>query len=390
MPRPLLDHPGVSVAAPPDQRWRLRWREPDSNGQARQRTWTVAVRGEAEAHRLAAEVSDALKAHGTFQPDPDAPAPRRQRALLSAVFADWLHWRTDVVHKAASTTDYERRATGTFLRAARAHFGVHDVDVSALDPDIFQPLCNVAFGHLSPSTFDLYARRIFAAWSWASDASMPYPGLLTAPRGVARCLNSRATQGLAPDAPQWRDLDRCMAYMRRGSNTWVVVHILRYTGLRLAQARALRVRDFERDRHALWIATGKTTAERAGRRIPVAPPLAELLSDITRGRDDDEPIAKVGKICVNSVLRRVFTKGELPPEVWSQVPGRRCRRLSHGFRAAFQAELRRRNVSDAVLDVLVGHLGGSVRYRHYVRPSWAELTAAVGLIPRVGYAPVLA
>ncbi len=56
---------------------------------------------------------------------------------------------------------------------------------------------------------------------------------------------------------------------------------------------------------------------------------------------------------------------------------------------AIHAELRRRGVSDPVLDVLVGHLGGSVRYRHYVRPGMDELTAAVGLVPRVGYAPLM-
>lgn len=389
MARATFLHPSVSVTAPPDQRWRIRWRERDETGVLRARTWTVAVRGEAEAHRLAESVSQALRDEGRFRPvQRELPSPRR-RTPLAAVFADWLHWRSEVARKSTSTIDYERRATGQFLEAARAHLGTRTVDVTALEPDTFQELCNLAFGHLAPSTFDLYARRVFAAWAWASDASTVYPGLLASPRSVSRCLTARNCQGLAPDAPRWADLDRCLTHLRPGSNIWIVVHILRYTGLRLGQARALRVREFDPDRHALWVASGKTSAERAGRRVPVATALAELLTDLVRGRPGDEILAPVGKVCVNAVLRRVFAKGGLPPEVWSQVPGRRCMRLSHGFRAAFQAELRRRQVSDAVLDVLVGHLGGSVRYRHYVRPSWNELTAAVGLVPKVGYAPRL-
>ena len=389
MARSSPDHPGVSVSAPPNQRWRLRWRERDDADEIRERTWTVLVSGEAEAHRLASTVSQILRDEGSFIPDQSARLHRHSGARLSSVFADWLHWRAEVARKATSTTDYERRATEAFLRAARDQFGAHDVDVSVLDPDVFQQTCNLAFGHLAPATFDLYARRVFAAWSWASDASTPYPGLLPCPRNVTRCLTPCSSVGLAPDAPRWTDLDRCIALMRPWSNTWFIVHILRYTGLRLGQALDLRVRDFDRTTHALWVATGKTAAERAGRRIPVAPPLAELLADVTRGRNENDVIAPVGKICVNAVLRRIFAAGELPEEVWSQVPGRRCMRLSHGFRAAFQAELRRRKVSDPVLDVLVGHLGASVRYRHYVRPSWNELTAAVGLVPRVGYAPKL-
>jgi integrase len=154
---------------------------------------------------------------------------------------------------------------------------------------------------------------------------------------------------------------------------------LYYTGLRVEQALSLRREDLDLDRLVLRIAPelGKTTAEQAGREMPVsahfgawvreAPPvdggwLVPCAWKRRRARPRDAAAA--------------WTRSGVRKEVWGGRP-------HHAFRAGFMSSLKREGVELEVIEVLVGH-APTPTAKHYFDPEAFPLRDAVGKIPPHG------
>jgi integrase len=309
----------------------------------------------------------------------DAPVAGCAVTPLASMFAEYLEWRTHVARRCNATVDSEKRALAQFCASASPD-GFVSLSLAA-----FPKVCEAGFRHLAPSTRALRERQVFAAWVWATDADPPYLGLAPAPRSRARCLSPGPVgRGVAPPTPTFEELDRCIRLVRVGTRVLLAIQVMRYTGLRISQVRAIRARDVDVQRGRLYVRTGKSAREKTGRHVPMCEALRVLLAAASDGKDPDASLVPLtNNFGVHLTLRRVFVAGGLPKETWSDIDGRRCMRLCHTFRATFQAELRRRGVADRVIDHLVGHTGATVRDRHYTSADWAELVAAVGQIPKL-------
>jgi integrase len=388
-------HPGVAVTLLEEGRWRLRWREGSSA-----RSWTVDG-ASVDAHRWAITVSEALRERGTFERPSSVSSPSSAAAVadLREVLLAWADWRRRLREVSAGTAERDASALRRIELEVRVVLGLAEaapipasvLSVELLD-EVHRRLVSSGVGR---------SRQVqvlgvaYAAWTWAADVGR-WPGVPPAPR-TRELVVPRATRTSGPlPAPTVEEMDAIVLVAREvarsDSSCGDCYEVSRGTGLRHAQVVALRVGDIrglDSPVPTLAVRTGKSESEKRGRVVPLAPALVPLMRRLVEGRADSEPLfVRPGHPTMMKVMTIADERGLIRPAVW-RSPDRGNTRISHWARAGFQRLLRRSGVEDRVIDVLVGHGGRTVRDRHYDSADWAELVAAVRLIPPVSVAHAL-
>lgn len=232
-------------------------------------------------------------------------------------------------------------------------------------------------------------------WAHASDDDLP--GVPPAPRSKSGLIPRRDARRPLP-APKQAELDAVLRELPRNAHVTLGAAIMmKATGLRVDQCLSARRSDFREATGTLYVRTGKSHAEKAGRFVPVAPWLFdELAPYMNPASEPDAPLIRrrVNEVKMQRndqwrVLRkaadRAAEKGLIRVETYRPPPetGRRNARGAHMFRAAFMYALEEAGHRDDVINRLVGHRSGSTRHRHYVDESalWGLMQAAVAEIP---------
>lgn len=234
------------------------------------------------------------------------------------------------------------------------------------------------------STIHKYVRGVEHWWRWAADADdrVPPPKrleLTPAPRSetraptwaqmdaaIAACLDETPSVGgggHAPNVPLYR-----------------LMVVLRCTGLRVQQAMALEWSDVDLRNKTLTVRPelGKTPQERAGRTVPLAPPLVKALRAWRAEEDAGRWVVPSNRSGATPRLARqrdavrAWQRSGVPAEVWRG-------QSFHAFRKGFVSGLGEAGVARETVDYLVGHtLAVHGRYA----AAWSlRLAKAVALVP---------
>lgn len=139
-----------------------------------------------------------------------------------------------------------------------------------------------------------------------------------------------------------------------------LVTVLRFTGLRVEQAMALRWDDLDLEAAMMHVRPelGKSTRERAGRHVPISAHLvAELASWGTREGYLLAP-HKRSRESTTGPVNALWRAAGVPPAVWAAPPGRAKGNPHHAFRKGLKTGLAAMGVDKDVRDYLVGHHRG--------------------------------
>jgi integrase/recombinase XerD len=329
--------------------WRVRWRDPDGRQRSR------ACPDHRTAKRLALDVAGEVAEGRRWSPRDAAPVP-----LLVDVLDAYL---TDVrrLRSAGTARVYESRLDGFLLWAGE------DATVDALSRQLLADY----YASLAPglATRRQLVAAVERAWRWAAESDaycddVPRPRHLEVP----------APPGRPTVAPTWAEVDAVIAHAK-GEPHRRLLALLRCTGLRVHQALGLAWSDVDLERGTLRVRgeLGKTSVERQGRVVPLAPVLLEELAGwgvregaLVAGLKDEQAAR----------LRTVAA--------W-QASGQRAelwqRRPHHAFRRAFVTGLRRAGADPDAVEVLVGHSLGLRGV--YTDPEALGLRDVVALVPKI-------
>lgn len=179
-------------------------------------------------------------------------------------------------------------------------------------------------------------------------------------------------------APTWEHMDAmigvCSGQLRR------LAVLLRFTGLRLSQARGLLWSDVDLEEGELTVRPelGKTRQEAQGRTVPISRHLVDELRSWAPG---EGVIAQTR----GGGLRRAWVRSGVPEHVWgSPGPGRNAQ-PAHCFRKGFATGLRRAGADPDAVEYLLGHARGLAGV--YIDPTALPLRRVVDLVPALGEAP---
>lgn len=199
---------------------------------------------------------------------------------------------------------------------------------------------------MSEITAFQHTRKVCRAWSWLHGRH---------PDKVAAYVEldlPEARPALRPRRHTWEECDRVIAAATVEWHRRLFI-ACRFTGLRKDQVMRLQWSDFDLDRATLTIRPelGKSRAERRGRTVPIAPAFVAELA--TWGKREGFLIQTTGE--------KRWLDYKTLRKAWQRATGERPRQPFHGFRKAFEQEMRRMRVPDDVRDLLVGHAQGQRR-----------------------------
>jgi len=195
------------------------------------------------------------------------------------------------------------------------------------------------------------------------------------------------------------DLAHCDAVLRRlreapgKADTLGLAMVMRFTGLRVGQGKAIRRQDIDLTKGTLTVRTGKSRREKADMRIvPLSRHL--LVEPLFRALVDGAAAAeRVLEVTSTKSIRAAWedaeAAGEVPRHVWAP-PNRERARPDHAFRAALLAHMTTDRVAGDVVSYLVGHSpneDASARLReiHYGRSLMEEAREAVDALPAIDW-----
>lgn len=223
--------------------------------------------------------------------------------------------------------------------------------------------------------------RVFRFWSWLHDHE-DFGELVERPR-MPDLPQERG--GRPTVAPTWEEMDACIA---AAGDAWQarVLAVMRFTGLRVAQAMDLRWDDLDLKRLRLVVRGGKSVRESRGRIVPIAPAFAEWLAGLGR-REGHVVLAPLFKRDGHERLRprvfrsrdaaRYWLRAKVREEAWKGSP-------DHAFRRGFVSGLRRAGADADAVEYLVGHSLGLRGV--YTDPDALPLVDAVAHVPPFGCA----
>ena len=222
-------------------------------------------------------------------------------------------------------------------------------------------------------------------WAWAADDDA-YVAMTPRPRRLTELRGMRSPR-TPTRAPTWADMDAQIAALGAPAEGQRVqrdfaFHILiavieRCTGLRVSQAERLIVGDVDAGLGVLTFRgeLGKSHQEKAGRLMPIAPVLLEVLRRLVAGRAAGELLVpRRGRSAASNKRKRMaeaWVLAQVPEAVWKQ-------RVNHAFRKGFSSELARAGVPKEVRDFLTGHSAGISGF--YTDPAALDLTTAVAKV----------
>lgn len=173
-------------------------------------------------------------------------------------------------------------------------------------------------------------------------------------------------------APTWAEMDAAIGELR--SSLRLLAIVLRSTGLRVSQGLRLEWRDLDLQRSELTVRgeLGKSAAERAGRTVPLAPALVEVLA--AQPQEGAHVIAVGGRRTIGT--RRMvaaWRAAGVADELWRGQSW-------HAFRKGFETELIAAGAHPLAVEVLLGHrLQGQLA--NYTDTRRMPLKEAVALVP---------
>jgi integrase len=399
----------LSIKALGGGKYKLRWRElvpgpdgiPTRGPDARlvRRARSLTVHGKDARDEAAVRIRRALLEEGEYQPPTPAAAPRLANMEQAAL--DWLAWKRTRC-KARSVVTYATHMK-RFFEMLRKVQGVGEKEPVLAD-QLSRKLviecirCWQAEGR-SEAWVYAAARSIIDMWRWVSDDPSGYPSVPTPPR-EAKTILPRTPLYVAPPAPTIAELDACLRHLAPDAEQSRRVGVLmRFTGLRISQALALRRQDLDLAAATLTVTLGKSRQEQAERRtIPLSP---HLIAEIQPWVEALSPDGYLFPAWGNSrngrkgakkdeAFRDAWTaataKNEARQVVWAP-PNRRIARPQHAFRAGFQAFMQSEGLAEEVIDALVGHHGRSLRGRHYAGSEtlWDRMVEAMGKLPPIDW-----
>jgi integrase len=236
-------------------------------------------------------------------------------------------------------------------------------------------------------------------WRWARRRPDLYPGVPE----FAQITGTDADAVRMPDpvvrtaSPTWADLDRMRAQLAREADQRVAL-VLRFTGMRVSQARELRWTDVELDDPQAGPFVRLRAARRGakkgrGRVVPLHPELAAAMRSWRSSEPEEEVVGHTTYGRTWLAFRRAWEAAEVPRERWDvsdaerEAGERQNGSPFHSYRSAVKVGLIRAGVDRDVVDYFIGHSQGPTT-RAYVpedapetSPYWAMLVEAVAKIP---------
>lgn len=400
----------ISVLDLGDRRYKIRWRElmpgagglPErgTDGRLRRRNRSMVVEGRAARDEMVARIRRAIQDDGEFQPATAALPPPTPANLEQAALA-WLEWKKTRC-RASTVVCYATHLKAFFGRVREVLEMAEGDPISA--PALSRSLvvdCMRYWQGLGRSEAWVYGacRSVLDMWRWVSDDPERFIAVPIPPR-ESKMVLPRLPVYSAPPAPTLAEVDACLRWLPLDAEESRRLGVLmRFTGLRIAQALAVHREYIDLRFRALTVQFGKSRIEDAqARTVPISEFLAAEIERWTVGRPESGPLFPVwGQALAeetaaprNPIFHAAWAAateaGETRRSVWDP-PNRKIARPQQAFRAAFQAFLRSRGIGDEVIDALVGHAGRSVRERHYAGPDtlWDRMVEAVALIPAVDW-----
>lgn len=387
--------------------YQVRWRDPDGTERSRQ------CPDFGTARTLAREAEQHTALGRRWEPQ-DAPPPARLEHLLldtawnegtgehevvGGLIADFLEASESRLAE-GTRRHYESalRRFVTFL--AERNPRVRRLTVDLLTRDAVEAYFSMLVAEggrgkpgpgLTVAAARTHVHAIRSAWEWAYDSDtygevVRRPRMISMPRPV----------GTPARAPTWAEMDATIhaAYRlaeearKKYQPAWLwrarLVTLLRFTGLRVdEQAMQLRWDDVDLQRAEITIRgeLGKSSAERAGRIIPISPHLVELMAGW--GAREGYVIAPHhrDRTSRSQPLTEVWRAAGVPERVWAAGGGRGRSQVHHAYRKGFKTGLAQLKVDQDIRDFLVGHNRG-IDY-HYLETDDSARNA-VALIPPIG------
>lgn len=255
-----------------------------------------------------------------------------------------------------------------------------------------------------------------AMWRWARRRPDQFPGVpepmeitgddmdsVKAPPPVVRLAT-----------PDWYDVDQMIGHIEAGARKYPQAHrraalIMRFTGMRVAQAVGLNWEDVKLD----YSKGGAYVVVRAGRRgakgsrgrvIPLHPWLVEEMKTWgSRTGLVTAPATSVGARwgsgeATRTAVSAAWLVSGVPVEKWGlseseKVRGERGKGSPcHAIRACVKTELLRAGVLESTADYLIGHTKGATHAAYVpesapeTSPYWSQLVEAIGKMPNFGEA----
>ncbi len=318
------------------------------------------------------------KRWGVEEPQPAEP---RRDPDLEQMMEAWVQWLAR--GKAPATVRAYARALDLFVRWMKtvryphAQVLVGDMLNKRLMREWYDATATNGHGHpRANGSRRKLVSLVIQWWEWAHSEE-DYRAHIPAPVSV-KTIGMKKAIRMHTRAPTFEQMDACI----RAASGWQrkLYIVLRCTGLRVQQAMGLRWDDIDFETGILRIRPelGKTDAEKAGRWVPIAPALLDVLKDWTPTRDGylvpcgrKTASYREQRLARSRDARRAWDRAGVPREV-TKLP-------HHAFRSGLVSGLKRLGADDEAVEVLVGHSLGLRGL--YTDPDALPMREAVNLIP---------
>lgn len=365
------------------KKYLVEWRFPVGDPTAR--TYSRGGFGTAAAADAFIKVVDDVLATGrNWEPPRAAEKPTLNGALLA--YLEHLETRLTpgTVRVREMSLELFRRFVGTTTPIASAGLDVLTKSLLSRFLAWLRSPASSKKGSRNEDTVRKCVEHVQLFWAWAVDDDTF--GEATPP---LRKISDELRQVRAPRtptrAPTWANMDACIVALAReipGHRVrrdvpYLVIGALmeRCTGLRVSQVGRLLVGDIDLARGELVFrgALGKSLQERAGRIIPLAPVLLQVLADLVAGADAGALLVpRVRELSEQNHrlrMREAWAATGVDAAIWAGRP-------NHCMRKGFSSELARAGVSVEIRDILTGHATGIAGI--YTDQSALPLREAVG------------
>ncbi len=348
--------------------YRIRWRNPDGGA------GSFTVTDKAQALRLAAEATLCEREGKPWVP----PARRKPEGMDETITEAAARWLAALASKGRAPRTLEAYARGVagLADSIQAAQRGRVPTVAQLTPAAVTAYLNARRAKVKNPAGDANAIRGFCAFLGRGALREPMEAI----REVAD----------APKAPprvirvSFKELDIILGYLGRpGGTGYTFAALARCSGLRAGEILALTWGDLSGlggEEPTLTIPHSITKGGRSGRVVPVAPVLADYLSQI-KPRDAAagdrivsgwSSVSGAGHV-IHLAISAAVESGELP-SVYEVNQSR-----AHLFRKGFIQGLRALRADHDAVETLVGHAlsGVKANYLH----QWDAMTEAVALVP---------
>jgi integrase len=362
----------ASIQTQPGRLPRVKWRDPDGTSRSR------SCPNRRAADKLKREVEEAVALGRRW-----APAASERIPQLATMITAYL---ADLCRTAAQgTIDSRRYQLGQWVewchrerRDTAAHLSrrlVQDYDAhrAGLGREV--------------SSRGLAVSIIGGFWRWCigHDDYGQHVGPVALPK-----MPSRIQRAVV--APLWSEVDAvCAEAAKLAEGKPLRAYLPRLTlimrafGVRVSQALAMRAEDVHLARGTVWIDSGKSDAEKAGRALPMPPWFAALVRSwaVASGPLVGRVVApSQAAALVHRVWRAVRVDGEpVRPEVY-------VRRPDHAFRKAIRTELELARCRSMAIEYWQGRSTGVAG--GYTDPRALDLVEVANAIPAPGCGPSVA